>query len=222
MTTSTGCSTSARRIEVQLDEIGALATGPASVVVHLWRREKGLSDEWEQVVVNEVVEAAETTWMNLQKGPPQAAPAELVTGWDDEVFQGRRGIEEESACVSDQPRLTDLVGAAAPGELQGLIRELEAARRAAAWRARLASIVVSPRRVEASDRLLSMPEVARRLGITEHQAREMGRRRQLPVVHVGERHVRVSACARSKRSGFDGEATAPVRTEEGSDDGLHP
>lgn len=77
--------TSARRIEVQLDEIGALATGPASVVVHLWRREKGLPDEWEQVVLNEVVEVAEATWMNLQKGPPQPAPAELVTGWDDEA-----------------------------------------------------------------------------------------------------------------------------------------
>lgn len=90
--------------------------------------------------------------------------------------------------MSDQPRLTDLVGAAAPAELPRLIGELEAAK-AAAW-ARLASIG-SPKG-EASDRLLSMPEAARRLGITEHQAREMGRRRQLPVVHVGERHVRVS------------------------------
>ncbi len=89
--------------------------------------------------------------------------------------------------MSDHPRLTDLVGAAAPGELPRLIGELESAK-AAAW-ARLASIG-SPKG-EASDRLLSMPE-ARRLRITEHQAREMGRRRQLPVVHVGERHGRVS------------------------------
>ena len=47
----------------------------------------------------------------------------------------------------------------------------------------------------ASDRLLTMPRAAERLGITEHQAREMGRRGELPVVHVGERHVRVSARA---------------------------
>ena len=93
--------------------------------------------------------------------------------------------------MSDHSRLTDLVGSAAPGELPRLIGELEAAK-AAAW-ARLASIG-SPKG-EASDRLLSMPEVARRLGITEHQAREMGRRRELPVVHVGERHVRVSVHA---------------------------
>jgi predicted DNA-binding transcriptional regulator AlpA len=41
------------------------------------------------------------------------------------------------------------------------------------------------------DRLLTMPEAAERLGITEHQAREMGRRADLPVVTVGKRFVRV-------------------------------
>jgi excisionase family DNA binding protein len=41
------------------------------------------------------------------------------------------------------------------------------------------------------DRLLTMPEAADRLGITEHQAREMGRRGDLPVVTVGKRFVRV-------------------------------
>ena len=41
------------------------------------------------------------------------------------------------------------------------------------------------------DRLLTMPEAAERLGITEHQAREMGRRGDLPVVTVGKRFVRV-------------------------------
>lgn len=53
---------------------------------------------------------------------------------------------------------------------------------------------IGPSRTE-GDRLLSMPEVAQRLGITVHQAREMGRRGELPVVRVGERHVRVSARA---------------------------
>ena len=40
-----------------------------------------------------------------------------------------------------------------------------------------------------------MPEAAERLGIKEHQAREMGRRHELPTIMVGERHVRVSARA---------------------------
>ncbi len=44
---------------------------------------------------------------------------------------------------------------------------------------------------EAADTLLTMPEVARRLGVTEHQARELGRRGELPTVTVGERLVRV-------------------------------
>ena len=77
---------SAKRIEVQLDEIGALASGPASVSVHLWRREKGLPDEWEHAVVTEVGEVAEATWMNLLAGPPPPAPAELVGDEDDEAL----------------------------------------------------------------------------------------------------------------------------------------
>jgi excisionase family DNA binding protein len=40
-----------------------------------------------------------------------------------------------------------------------------------------------------------MPEVARRLGVTEYQACEMGRRGELPTVAVGERLVRVRAGA---------------------------
>ena len=46
-------------------------------------------------------------------------------------------------------------------------------------------------RHSADDRLIAMPEVAERLGITEHQAREMGRRGDLPVITVGDRFVRV-------------------------------
>jgi excisionase family DNA binding protein len=45
------------------------------------------------------------------------------------------------------------------------------------------------------DPLLAMPEVARRLGVTEYQAREMGRRGELPTITVGERMVRVRAGA---------------------------
>jgi hypothetical protein len=82
---------SARRIEIQLDEIGALATGPASVIVHLWRREKDLSEEWEQAVVTEVGEVAEAAWMNLLAGPPMAAPAALVGDEEDDEAAPERG-----------------------------------------------------------------------------------------------------------------------------------
>jgi hypothetical protein len=75
---------SARRIEVQLDEIGALATGTGLVTVHLWRRHKGLSDEWEQAVVNEVTEVAEGAWMNMLAGPPPPAPQSLLSDEDDD------------------------------------------------------------------------------------------------------------------------------------------
>ena len=90
--------------------------------------------------------------------------------------------------------LAALVAGASPEDLAALIGDLEAAK-AAAW-ARLAATLDghasgSPR----EDRLLSMPQVADRLGITEHQAREIGRRGELPVIHVGERHVRVSVRA---------------------------
>jgi excisionase family DNA binding protein len=49
--------------------------------------------------------------------------------------------------------------------------------------------------VPGDDRLLTMPEVAERLGITEHQAREMGRRGELPIITVGDRFVRVRVAA---------------------------
>ncbi len=82
---------SSRRIEIQLDEIGALATAPAAVLVHLWRRERGFTDEWEQVVLNELTEVAHATWMNIQAGPPEPAPPALLgDDEDDEDPQPRR------------------------------------------------------------------------------------------------------------------------------------
>lgn len=89
--------------------------------------------------------------------------------------------------------LRAIVAGSPADELPQLIGDLEAAK-AAAW-ARLAAGRAPAPTSGASDRLLTMPRVAERLGITEHQAREMGRRGELPVVHVGERHVRVSARA---------------------------
>ena len=91
----------------------------------------------------------------------------------------------------DLADLRAMVEATPRERLPRLIGDLEAAR-AAAW-ARLASPAARSHLTE--DRLLSMPDVAARLGITEHQARELGRRGRLPIVRVGQRHVRVAARA---------------------------
>lgn len=50
--------------------------------------------------------------------------------------------------------------------------------------------LVAPRDLPGEDRLLDMAEVSDLLGVPEGQARDMGRRGELPVVHVG-RYVRV-------------------------------
>ena len=92
--------------------------------------------------------------------------------------------------------LPALAAATTAEELPALLGALEAAK-AVAW----ARITAPPRAAEpaapapAPDRLLTMPDVAAQLGITEHQAREMGRRGKLPTVRVGERRVRVRASA---------------------------
>jgi hypothetical protein len=67
---------SARRIEVQLDEIGALATGAPSISAHLWRRANNLSDQDEADLLAEVQAVALATWAHLLSGAPQAAPSE--------------------------------------------------------------------------------------------------------------------------------------------------
>lgn len=90
----------------------------------------------------------------------------------------------------ETPDLLVLVHDCVADRLPALIGQLEGAR-AAAW-ARLTTAEHPP---VCTERLLTMPEVAERLGITEHQAREMGRRGELPVVHVGERRVRVNTRA---------------------------
>lgn len=54
----------------------------------------------------------------------------------------------------------------------------------------MARIVQAPAK-PAEDPLLTMQEVASRLGITVNMAREMGRRGELPTVLVGDRFVRV-------------------------------
>jgi excisionase family DNA binding protein len=88
----------------------------------------------------------------------------------------------------------DLLAAVEAADTQALpviIGDLESAK-AAAY-ARLATPVLP--REPTKDRLLTMPEVAEQLGVNVHQAREMGRRGELPVTQVGERFVRVRSGA---------------------------
>jgi predicted DNA-binding transcriptional regulator AlpA len=85
--------------------------------------------------------------------------------------------------------LAALAATTPDGDLPRLIGALEQAK-ALAW-VRLTTRAPADEPDTREDRLLTMPLVAERLGITEHQAREMGRRGELPVVTVGERFVRV-------------------------------
>ena len=86
--------------------------------------------------------------------------------------------------------LVSLVDQCRPDRLPALIAQLEGAK-ALAW-----SRLAAPKEhVPSAERLVTMRETAERLGISESQAREMGRRGELPVVRVGERHVRVNSRA---------------------------
>jgi excisionase family DNA binding protein len=87
--------------------------------------------------------------------------------------------------------LTELV----PRDVATLLGDLERLR-AALW-ARLtvasASAHPAPAIAESTDRLLTIPEVATRLGVPTAYAYELARRRQLPVLRVGLRYLRVPA-----------------------------
>lgn len=81
-----------------------------------------------------------------------------------------------------------LVDECRPERLPALIAQLEGAK-ALAW-----SRLAAPRdQAAGAERLVTMREAAERLGISESQAREMGRRGELPVLRVGERFVRVDS-----------------------------
>lgn len=81
----------------------------------------------------------------------------------------------------DRAALEAALGAAEAPELLALAGELQGR----AW-ARLSPAPAAPE----ADRLVDMDEVARVLGVPVAHARELGRRGELPVVHVG-RYVRV-------------------------------
>ncbi len=64
-----------RRIQVQLDEIGALAGGGPAVAAHLWRRLNHRSERAEAALIAEMWHIARATWAHLLSDPePYAAP----------------------------------------------------------------------------------------------------------------------------------------------------
>jgi len=89
-----------------------------------------------------------------------------------------------------------------PGDRPGLVVALAA--RLAQLGAGLAGGVTTDKSLarrpseEEGERLLSLSEVAERLGVPEEHAREMGRRGLLPTVRVGKRYVRVRRSALEK------------------------
>lgn len=118
--------------------------------------------------------------MTVERAQPAAAEAGLLPAASD-------------ACAGLLTReLIRLLAEADLLQLPALVGALAQAQAAAL--ARLTARTPEGR-PETDDRLLTMPEVALRLGVTEHQAREMGRRGELPIIAVGDRFVRVRAGA---------------------------
>jgi excisionase family DNA binding protein len=90
--------------------------------------------------------------------------------------------------------LCRLIGEALPEDLPALLGALETAK-AEAWSRMAAAMRPSEAGPEEQERLLTLPEVAERLGESEHFARELGRRGELPLVRLGKRHLRVRPSA---------------------------
>jgi excisionase family DNA binding protein len=88
--------------------------------------------------------------------------------------------------------LEQLLETATPENLPEVLGVLERARARAFER-----LVTAPASLP-EDPLLTIPEVAKRLSIKVSQARELGRRGELPTITVGERFVRV------RQSSLDG------------------
>jgi excisionase family DNA binding protein len=82
-----------------------------------------------------------------------------------------------------------------PEDLAPLLGRLDVAKARALARAAEKKPCCSAGTVAESEPLLSLPEVGRLLGESEHFARELGRRGELPLVRLGKRHVRVRPAA---------------------------
>jgi excisionase family DNA binding protein len=94
-----------------------------------------------------------------------------------------------------EQNLTDLV----PRDVATLLGDLERLRAVLWARLTVASTSAAPvpTAEEPADRLLTIPEVATRLGVPTAYAYELARRRQLPVLRVGLRYLRVPAAGLS-------------------------
>lgn len=86
-------------------------------------------------------------------------------------------------------QLRTLVDGAAAEDLPDIIGALEGAKARAFARLTTPATVATTNGSASSDRVLSMPEVAERLGLSVYTAREHGRRGELKVVTIGRRVV---------------------------------
>lgn len=91
--------------------------------------------------------------------------------------------------------LRHAISTVALAELPELLGVLEAERVRGLMRIGHEAAPPSSSRVEDVQALLTMSEVAARLGVSLEHARELGRRLQLPTVRVGQRYVRVRRAA---------------------------
>jgi excisionase family DNA binding protein len=88
-----------------------------------------------------------------------------------------------------------LVSATPVTELPELLGQLEAERLRGLVRIHAPAGIPTTAQPEAEESLLTMGDVAARLGVSLEHARELGRRGELPTVRVGERYVRVRRAA---------------------------
>jgi excisionase family DNA binding protein len=86
-------------------------------------------------------------------------------------------------------RVDELLENLEPNEMPAALGEIARAKIVLLTRLRY-SKTNSGKVAKSSDRILSMPEVAERLGVSLYTAREMGRSGKLPVLKIG-RHVGV-------------------------------
>lgn len=88
-----------------------------------------------------------------------------------------------------------LVNATPLAELPELLGQLEAERLRGLVRIHAPAPFEAAQRQDDADGLLTMEDVAQRLGVSLEHARELGRRGELATVRVGERYVRVRRAA---------------------------
>jgi excisionase family DNA binding protein len=118
----------------------------------------------------------------------QIAPEVPVETAAPEGLREAREATHESPLRDLLDALDDAIAATGPEGRPGLVVAL------AARLARLGAGMTGPPathdRMREEDHLLTLPEVAHRLGVPEEHARELGRRIELPTVRIG-RYIRV-------------------------------